>query len=48
MARKKKRMDKGVLEFVSVKTRKNVKMLIRDLGLEIVSISKIAPETIRG
>ena len=43
MAKKKKRKDKdkGVLEYVSVKTRKNVKALIRELGLETVSIERI-------
>ena len=41
MARKKKRKDKGVLEYVSVKNRKNVKALIRELGLELVSIERI-------
>ncbi len=42
---KKKRKDKGVLEYVSVKNRKNVKALIRDLGLELVSVtvSKMKP-----
>ena len=41
MARKKKRKDKGVLEYVSVKNRKNVKALIRELGLELVSVERI-------
>ena len=41
MARKKKRKDKGVLEYVSVKNRKNVKALIRELGLELVSVSHL-------
>ena len=41
MARKKKRKDKGVLVFVSVKNRKNVKVLIRKLGLELVSVDRI-------
>ena len=40
MARKKKRKEKGVLEYISVKNRKNVKALIRDLGLELVSVEK--------
>lgn len=40
MGRKKKRKDKGVLEYVSVKNRKKVKALIRDLGLELVSASR--------
>lgn len=41
----KKQKDKGVLEYVSVKNRKNVKALIRDLGLELVSVtvSKMKP-----
>ena len=43
MARKKKRKDKGVLEYVSVKNRKNVKALIRELGLEFVSAEKVKP-----
>ena len=38
MARKKKHKDKGVLEYVSVKNRKNVKALIRELGLELVTV----------
>ena len=41
MARKKKRKDKGVLEYISPKSRKNVKALIRELGLELVSIERI-------
>jgi len=44
MARKKKRKDKGVLEYVSVKNRKNVKALIRELGLEFVSAEKVKPK----
>ena len=39
MAKKKKRKDKGVLEYISVKNRKNVKALIRELGLELVSVT---------
>lgn len=46
MARKKKRKDKGVLEYVSVKNRKNVKALIRELGLEVVSLTVIKEETL--
>ena len=38
---KKKKKDKGVLEYVSPKYRKDVKALIRELGLESVSIEKI-------
>ena len=41
MGRKKKRKDKGVLEYVSVKNRKKVKALIRELGLEFVSVEKV-------
>ena len=41
MARKKKRKDNGALEYVSVKSRKNVKALIRELGLELVSVERI-------
>ena len=44
MSRKKKRKDKGVLEYVSVKNRKNVKALIRELGLEFVSAEKVKPK----
>ena len=44
MARKKKRKDKSVLEYVSVKNRKNVKALIRELGLEFVSAEKVKPK----
>ena len=40
MARKKKRKDKGVLEFISPKNRKSAKALIRELGLELVSVTK--------
>lgn len=41
MSRKKKRKDKGVLAYVSVKNRKKVKALIRELGLELVSVERI-------
>ena len=44
MAKKKKRKDKGVLEYVYVKNRKNVKALIRELGLEVVPVEKIGEE----
>ena len=40
MAGKKKREDKGVLEYISVKNRKKVKALIRELGLELVSVER--------
>lgn len=36
----KKKKDKGVLEYVSPKCRKRVKALIRELGLEFVSVTK--------
>ena len=45
MARKKRRKDKGVLEYVSPKFRKDVKRLIRGLGLEFVSVEKVEPDT---
>ena len=41
MASKKKHKDKGVLEYVSVKNRKKVKALIRELGLEFISVEKV-------
>ena len=41
MGRKKKRKDKGALEDVFVKNRKKVKALIRELGLELVSVERI-------
>ena len=41
MGKKKKRKDKGALEYVSVKNRKKVKALIRELGLELVSVERI-------
>ena len=41
MPRKKKRKDKGALEYVSPKHRKRVKALIRELGLEFVSAERI-------
>ena len=40
MARKKKRKDKGALKYISLKHRKNTKALIRELGLELVSVIK--------
>ena len=42
MDRKKKLKDKGVLEYVSVKNRKNVKALIRELGLIMVSLTQVS------
>ena len=42
MARKKKHRDKGVLQYISVKCRKKVKALIRELGLELVYVKRIA------
>ena len=44
MASKKKHKDKGVLEYVSVKNRKKVKALIRELGLEVVSFEKLGED----
>lgn len=44
MGRKKKRKDRGVLEYVSVKNRKNVKAFIRELGLIMVSLTRIPDE----
>ena len=44
MARKKKRKDKSVLEYVSVKNRKNVKALIRELGLVLIKAEIVEPE----
>jgi hypothetical protein len=44
MAGKKKRKDKGVLEYVSVKNRKNVKALIRELGLVLIKAEIVEPE----
>ena len=36
MARMKNKKDKGILKYFSVKNRKKVKALIRELGLELV------------
>ena len=44
MARKRKKKDKGVLEYISPKYRKDVKALIRELGLEFVSAEKLEDE----
>ena len=44
MEKKKKLKNKGALEYVSVKNRKKVKALIRELGLELVSVEKIGEE----
>ena len=41
---KKRKKDKGVLAFISPKNRKDVKALIRALGLEFVSVEKIDEE----
>ena len=38
---KKRKKDKGALAFISPKYRKDVKALIRALGLEFVSAEKI-------
>ena len=44
MGRKKKHKDKGVLEYVAVKNRKNVKALIRELGLVLIKAEILEPE----
>lgn len=36
----KKKKDKGVLRYISPKLRKRIKVLIRELGLEFVSVTK--------
>ena len=41
---KKRKKDKGALAFISPKNRKDVKALIRALGLEFVSVEKIDEE----
>ena len=41
---KKRKKDKGALAFISPKNRKDVKALIRALGLEFVSVEKIDVE----
>ena len=38
---KKRKKDKGALTFIFPKNRKDVKALIRALGLELVSVEKI-------
>jgi hypothetical protein len=43
LAGKKRRKDKGALEYISPKFRKDVKRLIRELGLEFVSVEKFEP-----
>ena len=43
LARKQRRKDKGALECISPKFRKDVKRLIRELGLEFVSVEKVEP-----
>ena len=43
MGRKRKK-DKGALKYISPKNRKEVKALIRELGLEFVSVEKIEEE----
>jgi hypothetical protein len=45
LARKQRRKDKGALEYISPKFRKDVKRLIRELGLEFVSAEKVEPDT---
>ena len=44
MSRKRKKKDKGALEFISPKYRKDAKALIRALGLEFVSAEKVDDE----
>lgn len=41
---KKRKKDKGALEYISVKNWKKVKALIRELGLEFVSVEKVDEE----
>ena len=41
---KKRKKDKGALAFIPPKNRKDVKALIRALGLELVSVEKIDEE----
>ena len=45
LGRKQRRKDKGALECISPKFRKDVKRLIRELGLEFVSVEKVEPDT---
>ena len=42
---KKRKKDKGALAFISHKNRKDVKALIRALGLEFVSVEKFSSES---
>ena len=44
MARKRKKKDKGALEYIGPKYRKDAKALIRELGLEFVSAEKLEDE----
>ena len=44
MARKRKKKDKGALEYICPKYRKDAKALIRELGLEFVSAEKLEDE----
>ena len=44
MPRKRKKKDKGALEYISPKNRKDVKAIIRELGLEFVSAEKLEDE----
>ena len=44
MARKRKKKDKGALEYISSKYRKNAKALIRELGLEFLMAVKVQPK----
>lgn len=45
MAKKRKKKDKGALKYISPKNRKKAKALIRELGLEVVSITDIKKKT---
>ena len=38
-----KKKDKGILVYISPKNRKRVKALIRELGLEMISVQKEQP-----
>ncbi len=46
MARKKKCMDKGALEYISPKNKKKAKALIRELGLILVSVDRIQDNSV--
>jgi hypothetical protein len=42
LGRKKQKKGKGVLEYISTKHRKTLKALIRELGLEVVSVERLS------